>query len=260
MNNTPYFTSINHNDITKHSVFDQRLSILITEYYVLEVLNVYVELTQDVNMLYVEKDNINTFEDVFTVESLDDDAVKTNIIIQNSSNELLLEGDKKVLKTNIADLLLVYLELLHKSVDIVSISYDTVMETVFKLNEAEKKTFTDLRSKMTDEQRTVDKVMKVTKLGDWGKGLKTGITRYDAEMYDEEKEMMEKILNVERELITSNPDVVERNKEQYLQEYLYQEQLNHNIEEDAYDMSLMNDDYDDGNYGADEVEDQETYD
>ena len=260
MNNTPYFTSINYNGLAKHSVFDQRLSILITEYYVLEVLNVYVELTQDVNMLYVEKERTNIFEDVFTVESLDDEEVRTNIIIQNTDDELLLEGNKKVLKTNIADLLLVYLELLHKSVDVVSISYDTVMETVFKLNEAEKKTFTDLRSKMTDEQRNVDKVMKVTKLGDWGKGLKTGITRYDAEMYDEEKEMMEKILNAERELMTSNPDVIERNKEQYLQDHLSQEHVNHNIEEDAYDMGHMNDDYDDGNYEADEVEDQETYD
>lgn len=260
MNNTPYFTKINYNGTTKHSVFDQRLSILIAEYYVLEVLNVYVEMTQDVNMLYVEKENTNTFEDIFTVESLDDEATRTNIIVQNSSDELLLEGNKKVLKTNIADLILVYLELLHKSVDIVSVSYDTVMDTVFKLNEAEKKTFTDLRSKMTDEQRNVDKVMKITKLGDWGKGLKTGITRYDAEMYDEEKEMMEKILNAERELMINNPDVIERNKEQYLQDHISQELVNHNIEEDAYDMGHMNDDYDDGNYGADEIEDQETYD
>ena len=174
----------------------------------------------------------------------------------------MFEGNKKVLKRNIADLLLVYLELFHTSVDIVSISYNDVMDTVFKLKEAEKKTFTEKLSKMTQEQRNVDTVMKINKLGDWGKGLKSGITRYDSNLYDEEKEMMENILNVERELINNNENVVERNKNQYLDDFIEQQNVDYIIEHDANDMEHMNDDYDDGHYGADELdyEDQQMYD
>jgi len=150
--------------------------------------------------------------------------------------------------------------MLHKSVDIVSVSYDDVMDTVFKLNEAEKRTFTDRLSKMTDEQRNVNTAMKINKLGDWGKGLKSGITRYDAALYDEEKEMMEQILNVERDLMRTNQDVTDRNKDQYLDDYLSQQQTDQDIEEGAYTMEHMNDDYDDGNYDGDEIEDQEAYD
>jgi len=260
MNNTPYFSSIEYNGTVKHSVFDQRLSVLIMEYYVLEVLKAYMELTSVPAMIYVEENKDNTLENMFTVESLDDDTVHTNMGVQLESTDLLMEGDKKILKTNVADLLLVYLEMLHKSVDIVSVSYDDVMDTVFKLNEAEKRTFTDRLSKMTDEQRNVNTAMKINKLGDWGKGLKSGITRYDAALYDEEKEMMEQILNVERDLMRTNQDVTDRNKDQYLDDYLSQQQTDQDIEEGAYTMEHMNDDYDDGNYDGDEIEDQEAYD
>ena len=262
MNNTPYFAQIEYNGTTKESLFNERLTMLLYEYYILEILKMYMDLSQNDKMIYVEEEETKNLEDVFTVESLDDENVQTNVMIQVENTELLFEGNKKVLKRNIADLLLVYLELFHTSVDIVSISYNDVMDTVFKLKEAEKKTFTEKLSKMTQEQRNVDTVMKINKLGDWGKGLKSGITRYDSNLYDEEKEMMENILNVERELINNNENVVERNKNQYLDDFIEQQNVDYMIEHDANDMEHMNDDYDDGHYGADELdyEDQQMYD
>lgn len=262
MNNTPYFAQIEYNGTTKESLFNERLTMLLYEYYILEILKMYMDLSQNDKMIYVEEEETKNLEDVFTVESLDDENVQTNVMIQVENTDLLFEGNKKVLKRNIADLLLIYLELFHTSVDIVSISYNDVMDTVFKLKEAEKKTFTEKLSKMTQEQRNVDTVMKINKLGDWGKGLKSGITRYDSNLYDEEKEMMENILNVERELINNNENVVERNKNQYLDDFIEQQNVDYMIEHDANDMEHMNDDYDDGHYGADELdyEDQQMYD
>tara|TARA_Y200000002_G_scaffold383222_1_gene404148 strand:- start:4000 stop:10041 length:6042 start_codon:yes stop_codon:yes gene_type:complete len=262
MNNTPYFSQIEYNGNIKQSIFNERLTMLLYEYYVLEILKMYMELTNDETMIYVEEDETKNMEDIFTVESLDDTNVQTNVMVQIENTDLLFEGNKKVLKRNIADLLLVYLELLHTSIDIVSISYDDVMDTVFKLKEAEKKTFTDKLSKMTIEQRNVDTVMKINKLGDWGKGLKSGITRYDSNLYDEEKEMMEHILNVEKELIQNNDNVNERNKNQYIDDFMSQQRIDDIIDNEANDMEHMNDDYDDGHYGADELdyEDQNMYD
>jgi len=196
---------------------------------------------------------------VFTVESLDEETAHTTVAIQVDQSELLLEGNKKTLKTNVADLLVVYLELLHKSIDVVSISYTDIMDTVFKLKEGEKRMFTDKLAKMTDEQRNVDTAMKINKLGDWGKGLKSGIIRYDPEMYDEEKAMMEQVLEAERQVIRNQQDVTDRNVNQYMDDYMEQQRVDQDIDDDAYDMSHMTDDYDDGNYGGDEIEDYETY-
>ena len=262
MNNTPYFSQIEYNGSIKQSLFNERLTMLLYEYYLLEILKMYVDLTNDDTMIYVEEDETKNVEDIFTVESLDDENVKTNVMIQIENTDLLFEGNKKILKRNIADLLLVYMELLHTSIDIVSVSYDEVMDTVFKLKEAEKKTFTDKLSKMTKQQLDVDTVMKINKLGDWGKGLKSGITRYDSNLYDEEKEMMEHILNVEKDLIQSNDNVNDRNKNQYMDDFMNQQRIDDMIDNEANNMEHMNDDYDDGHYGADELdnEDQNMYD
>lgn len=259
MKNTPYFCKIEYKEVTKSSIFDQRLSFLLIEYYVLQILKTYMDLTNNPNMIYFEETVNDTVENTFTVESLDEDNIKTNVVLQIENSDLLLEGSKKNLKTNIADLLLVYLEHLHKATDIVAVSYENVMDTVFKLKEAEKRTFTEKLAKMTDEQRNVDTMMKVNKLGDWGKGLKTGITRYDAALYDEEKEAMEKILRAEKDLIQSNIDVVDNNQEQYLMDHTEQQRVNEEIEEGAYDMSHMNEDYEDGDFYGDELQDQEMY-
>ena len=69
-------------------------------------------------------------------------------------------------------------------------------------------------------------------------------------MYDEEKEAMEKILRAEKDLIQSNVDVVDNNQEQYLMDQNEQQHINDEIEEGAYDMSHMNEDYDDGDFMA----------
>ena len=234
--------------------------LLLIEYYVLETFKTYIDLAFDKNMIFVEETVNNNIENTFTVESLDEENTVSNVIIQVENTDLLLEGNRKILKSNVADLLLVYLELLHKSTDIVSVSYTNVMDTIFKLKEAEKRTFTDKLAKMTDEARTVDTLMKVNKLGDWGKGLKSGITRYDAALYDEEKEAMENILRAEKDLIQSNINTENRNKEQYLMDHMEQERVDKDIEEGAYDMSHMNDDYYDGDFYGDELEDQGMYD
>tara|TARA_Y100000992_G_C21144181_1_gene432876 strand:- start:42 stop:824 length:783 start_codon:yes stop_codon:yes gene_type:complete len=260
MKNTPYFCEIKYNDNIKSSIFDKRLSFLLIEYYVLETFKTYIDLALDKNMIFVEETVNNNIENTFTVESLDEENTVSNVVIQVENTDLLLEGNRKVLKSNIADLLLVYLELLHKSTDIVSVSFTNVMDTIFKLKEAEKRTFTDKLAKMTDEARTVDTLMKVNKLGDWGKGLKSGITRYDAALYDDEKEAMENILRAEKDLIQSNINTENRNKEQYLMDHMEQQRVDKDIEEGAYDMSHMNDDYYDGDFYGDELEDQEMYD
>jgi len=259
MKTTPYFSKIEYLGDVKESVFDQRLSVLLAEYYMLEILKTYMEMTDDREMIYVEENVTETFDDVFTVESLDEETAHTTVAIQVDQSELLLEGNKKTLKTNVADLLVVYLELLHKSIDVVSISYTDIMDTVFKLKEGEKRMFTDKLAKMTDEQRNVDTTMKINKLGDWGKGLKSGIIRYDPEMYDEEKAMMEQVLEAERQVIRNQQDVTDRNVNQYMDDYMEQQRVDQDIDDDAYDMSHMTDDYDDGNYGGDEIEDYETY-
>jgi hypothetical protein len=127
------------------------------------------------------------------------------------------------------------------------------MDYVFKLKEREKDTFTDKLKRMTDEKRDVDNLLKANRLGDWSKGLQKGVTRYVGKTYDEEVEIMSKIANIERTSGRKRGSL-EDDPEQL-------EEINADDMADAevYDMVDMNDDYDDGNFGADEVDNQGDY-
>ena len=256
---TPYYTKILYIDKENESVFDQRTSILLIEYYFLLTFKIYIDLTEDKECLFVESVAKQTFEDVFTIESLDDTNIYSDAGLQNVEEELMLEGDKKKLRSITAKLLYSFLKIMKKSIETIKTPYDVIMDKVFRLEEGEKRNFTKRLDSMTDEQRDVNVVMKINKLEEWGKGLKKGILAYDPEMYDEERETM---LTIERDqkMLMKNPDVVEQNLDQFMVDLEMQKTSDQIIDDEAYDMSHMSEDYDDGHYGGDELEDQEMYD
>jgi hypothetical protein len=247
---TPYLTAIQGKD----SVFDKDTCLLLFEHYMLIAFAEYMKLaTDDVTMLAEEETAQGDAQETFELENIDDDFVSSNIITKNIEAELLLQGNLKNLKTNVANLLLTYLNLIYDGQERIDYSYDEVMDYVFKLKEREKDTFTDKLKRMTDEKRDVDNLLKANRLGDWSKGLQKGVTRYVGKTYDEEVEIMSKIANIERSTGRKRGSA-EDDPEQL-------EQIDADDMEDAevYDMVDMNDDYADGNFGADEVDNQGDY-
>ena len=55
-----------------------------------------------------------------------------------------------------------------KTNETIKMSYDVIMDKVFRLEEGEKRKFTQRLDSMTDEQRDVNVVMKINKLEEWG--------------------------------------------------------------------------------------------
>jgi hypothetical protein len=194
-----------------------------------------------------------TTQETFEVDNIDDDFEETSIVAQNTGTELLLQGNLKNLKTNVANLLLTFLNLIQDAQDKIDYSYDDVMDYVFKLKEKEKDTFTDKLKRMTDEQRDVDNILKANRLGDWSKGLQKGVTRYVGKTYDEEFEIMSKLADMER---TTGRSRVNAGDDPEQLELLDAAEL---ADAETYDMAGMNDDYDNGNYGGDEVDNQGDY-
>ena len=74
--------------------------------------------------------------------------------------------------------------------------------------------------------------------------------------------MMEKIAsNIEKaeHNLRNNVHVTNNNASQYIGDEVDDILRGEEIEREEYDMSHMNNDYDDGNYGADEVDDYDDY-
>jgi hypothetical protein len=249
---TPYFTDVKGIDKTTHFLFDKRTASMLFEQYLLLTLLQYKYLAENESMVFDNDVAEEKLENVFDVDDL-----VTSLSTYAPVNILQKQSKMKQMKTAVSNLVLVYLQVMKKHKDIVSPSYKHIMDRVFKLQEREKNTFTDRLKALTDEERNVDNVLKANKLGAWGKGLQKGLLVYDADAYDDERDVMDKIAGVENMLLRRNgvkPDGFD------LEDAMEDMAREEDIERDAYDMSFMNDDYDNGNFEADEVDDQNNYD
>jgi len=287
INETPFLTA----NSTANSIFDIRLSKLLLEQFFLVLYMEYVNLANNESMLFgvgldirkeeakskktksdkkrkgresqltiEEPDRDFSIEDVFTVENLEEREQFIGLEDEVFENEFIrAPGELKKLQTNIANLLLQYMIIMRDHKDIIDLSYDKIMDKVFKIKEREKDTFTDRLKNKTDEERNVDTIMKINKLGEWGKGLQKGLTTYVKENYDEERDMMMNITAIER-IVRKNPDVTDENVAQYVDDYLYNQNMDLETEREAYDMTNQIDDYNDGNFEGEEVENWEEYD
>jgi len=264
MKETPYFTDIKKReagetgDTIVSSIFDKRTSALLFEHYFLLVLQNYIMLTEDDDMLVSKKLTDSEDDMLDTVEDLEDEEQ----VLMPSLDPTILLGNKKELRGKVSKLLIAYLSIIEEHKNIVDTNYDTVMDKVFKSKEKEKDTFTDRLKSLTDEERQTDTVLKINKLGVWSKGLRKGLTSYVKETYDEEREEMEKLAELERK-VRKNRDVNDENIEQYVDDYLDEEERGREIDEEEYDMGGMTEDYMDGfsRFGEErDAEEDEMYD
>jgi hypothetical protein len=211
--------------------------------------------------------------DLNTIENIEDNENQLFAIRERDNSRYLLNtGNIKELKTKIAELISTFLNIMNDNKNTINISYDKIMDNIFKLKEKEKNKVTDRLKSLTNDERNVDTMLKVNKLGLWNKGLQKGLTQYDKNVYDEEVEDLEDYrqiisnnideqyddgdlnidnedqnINIERVLRRDN-NVDNNNIQQYLDDYNEEKRISTEIDEDVYDMSNMNDDYGSGDY------------
>jgi hypothetical protein len=248
-NITPSFTSIQQGEDTIKPVFDERTSRFLFEYYLLRVFINYIELADQDDMVVTEIIKEEELTDIYSVEHLEeiDTRVDLSITTKQTFDTNLVSGNKKELRQNIAELLICYTNILSDEKDIINISYEEIQDRVFKLKEREKDLVTDRLQRMTDEQRNADTILKINKLGMYSKGMQKGLTTLDKDFYDEEREFRDEMTKAERNIRRKNINVNDENMDMLLDDYLEQQDIDKEIEDEAYDMSYMNETYYDGN-------------
>ena len=249
-NVTPSFTSIKMNeDKTIKPIFDERTSRLLFEYYLLRVLINYIELSDEPEMIVTGVQKEKEVTDIFTVEYLEETETRIDLSMKTrkESDTKILTGNKKQLRQDVAELILVFIDIMHNQKDTIDTSYEEIQDRVFKLREKEKDIVTDRLKNMTDEQRDADTILKINKLGMYSKGMQKGLTTYDKDFYDEEQKFRDEITQAERNIRKKNYDATDENIDILLDDYMEQQQVDAEIDAEAYDMEYMNEDYFDGN-------------
>jgi hypothetical protein len=253
---TPCFTSIKTSEYTLKPVLDERTSRFLFQYYLLRIIINYIDLADDNDMLITEVTKPAQEEDLFTVQYLEEKDNREDVQI-TQTDRTILSGNKKGLKQSVAQLLMIFFEILDDQKDIIDISYDDILDRVFKLKEKEKDMITDRLKSMTDEVRDADTILKINKLGVWSKGLQKGLTTYVKQTYDDERDFREEMDQIEKTLRNKNKNKNMNNENLDIEDYLEQNDIENEIENEVYNMSNINEDYWDGN--EDEMEDNEDY-
>jgi hypothetical protein len=212
----------------------------------------YVKLSNEDDMIVRQTDTTrNEPNDTTTLDEEDDKNNHTEFVIPiNKEDSNVIQGYKRALKKKVGELLVSYITNITTHKDTIDTSYDEIMDKIFKLKEKEKDEITDRLKNITKEASTLDITLKRLKLGVWGKGLEKGLTMYDVDTYDEEREFGEKMAAYEKRLgkkVANLDDIEEREDEEN----------EGNVEDD--DMADYTEDYLDGNYGADEVDNYSDY-
>ena len=256
---TPCFTSIKMDDKELKPIFDERTSKYLYEFYLLKVLVNYIELSENDEMLVVEMQRETEITDIFTAEYLEERETQVDLTIssRNITERRLVEGNMKELRQKTTQLLIAFIEIMNNQKDTVNTSYEEIQDRVFKLREREKDLVTDRLKQMTDEERDGDTILKINKLGMYSKGMQKGLTTLDKNFYDEEEQFREQMKKAERVVRKKNKDANDENIDLLVDDFIYQQEVDREINEDAYDMSYMNEDFHNGNTDGFEAPEEE---
>ena len=246
---TPCFTSIKYEDKVLKPVFDERTSRFLFEYYLLRVIINYIDLTDDETMIVTEITRRQDVEDLFTVQYLEDRETRVDfdVTAQAQRDTQVLSGNKKGLKQTVAQLIVVFFEIFDNQKDVIDISYEEILDRVFKLKEGEKDMVTDRLKNLTDEERDADTILKINKLGVWSKGLQKGLTTYVKETYDDERDFRDEMDKIEKKLRSKNRNIGDGDLDQMMDDYIEERDTGNDIEREEYDMTNMGTNFQDGN-------------
>jgi hypothetical protein len=247
---TPVLTNTRVADQELYNVFDKRTTTLLYEYYILQIFTEYINLTKDPVMASQMLKSVKSDEtSLYTSDFLVEQQLKFA-----ETEDIFLEGNVDKLQEDTAKLLATYLSIMMQSKKSIDISYDKVDDIIFKLKEAEKYTFTDRLRDLDDEQREVENVLKIYKLGVWSTGLSKGIRDYDPENYEHEKEVSKRIAEIQNGL-RRNGAIDENTMDLDLNDALEDMEAQDFVDADEIQMANIGEDYDNGDPYNEENED-----
>jgi hypothetical protein len=258
---TPSFTTIRYGERVLKPVFDERTSKFLFEYYLLKILLNYIELTDDANMIVTETIRETTEQDLFSVQYLEDRETRVDFDIgsRTETNINIISGNKKGLRQKTAEILLSFIDIMEGQKNTIDISYDNILDRIFKLKEKEKDLITDRLKTLTDEERDADTILKVNKLGVWNKGLQKSLRNYTKEGFDDERDFRDEMDKTEKTIRNKNKNITDDNVDMYMDDELEQQDRDDDIEREESNMNGYTDDYGDGNFDGDEVDNYDDY-
>jgi hypothetical protein len=244
-----------------YSVFDKRTLYLLNTYVWYSMLYTYIQASENDDLFQmdvmerkdIQRQNIREHSDAFGLgQSFERNSSAAFGDYDNEMMEMqIVSGDQKEIKTRVAEMLLIFLEMDETNKKSFDFSYDQLEKRLVRSKLKEKKMITDFLRDMEKDERRVEDMKKIMKLGRWNVGLTAGLVNYDKERYNEErKDLINQMMNlrdVEDEEIPIHRDIQELEQEEY-------NDMNEEYDNEANDINGLDEDYRDGNYYQEDME------
>lgn len=259
---TPCFSTTKDDEgKDNYPILNERIGKQLFEYYLLSTLMNYVKMSDDTNMIMVKPVTKADADELLTTEFVEDEETRANLddSVEDDTDMFIQKGNLKELKRSTAHLLFSFLSIMDNHKDAIDISYEDILDKVFKLKEKEKHMIMDRLVAMSDDEKEVDRVLKINKLEAWGKGLEKSYTVFDRDAYDRNFEFTETMDKLERNLRKKNREVDDDNIDLFLGDFVAEAAAAEEIDRDVYDMGRQTDDYDNGDPEGYEVDDFDSY-
>ena len=189
-----------------YSLFPKRSVYMIISYIWYSSLYEYIKAADDDELLQLDMVNNKQMRRNIIVEERENQAFGNSIEEnlgaeeENYGNELeemqIVSGDRQHMKKRVAELLYVFINIDMSNKTTMDLSYSNIETRVRRSKLNEKKLITDFLKNMDDDERRVEDMKKILKLGRWNVGLRKGLVNYDKERYVEERnQLFEQLTN-----------------------------------------------------------------
>ena len=182
-------------------------------------------------------------------------SIVSNLVVEEEIGNIdeidVVSGELIELRGKVSNLLVAMTTMFAGAKRTLNYSHEEVIDRVTISREKEKDQVTQRLKELSDEEREIETLLKKHKLGAWSKGLAKGITQYDQETYDEEREAMEKQIAIEREL-GQNDQVTAMNRDIYAADLVAEDAAAAAIEREEMDLGHLAEDDDYGDMDGDE--------
>ena len=246
-----------------YSLFPKRSVYMIYSYIWYSTLYEYIKATDDDELLQLDMVNNKKMRRNMIAEERDNmvfsDSAETelNADQEDYGNELeemqIISGNKEHLKKRVGELLYVYINLDTNNKKTIDLSYADIESKVMRSKLNEKKLITDYLKNMDDDERRVEDMKKMLKLGRWNVGLRKGLVNYDKDRYVEERnQLFEQLTN--RADIENEGIVIQMDANQLQQ--AEEQEANNEGDQEAYDFTGYMGNDEDGAYYEEDREDE----
>jgi len=190
----PTYTPIQKRGATYYSFLDKDTMLSLYQYGYYSTFYEYITLANNSDLLFSDINEKRQSQRRINQEfnGLDYEAAAEEDIGEDVDGDIaeidIALGNQEDLKTRVSELLAVFIKVNTQDKDITDFAYEDIFMKMRKSRDQEKKSITDFFKNMDADERRMENMKKVLKLGRWNVGMQKGLVDYDEDTYVRERE------------------------------------------------------------------------